>query len=122
MEKASSLPSYSLTETLALWVHKQMDDIERASKLLELAFEICNMTPFNQFVETEAIEVFLEDMQNINFIENFHVDSNITQAMSMTSSDDTHNILVQSSIEILDHIENLTFLLFDHFEYSFKWN
>jgi len=113
------LSSLSATEILALWVNKQFDDIERSTKLISIAFDICKLTSPSSFVDESSILLFIEAMQNVNFIEEFEVDTNVISSMSLSNNNNVnkdHQYLVQGSIEILDHIENLTFLLFDLIE------
>lgn len=108
------------SEVLALWIHKQFDDIEASIKLLSIAFDICKLTNAGSFVHESSILLFIKTMQNVNFIEEFEVDRMIIDSMSVSINDkaksDDHQCLVQGCIEILDHIENLTFLLFDIIE------
>jgi hypothetical protein len=115
------LSSLSSTEILALWVNKQFDDIERSTRLISIAFDICKLTSPSSFVDESSILLFIDAMQNVNFIEEFEVDTNVIGSMSLSHNNNSniskdHQYLVQGSIEILDHMENLTFLLFDLIE------
>jgi len=110
-EESTVVPVEDLAKSnLASFIHKQMDDIEVAIEVLKLAITIRNESDPDTFIALDFINVFDNLYALVGFLNNFELDTNVKDALTM-KIDESHDELVDGCNEIIGLIEALTILL-----------
>jgi len=113
--KITLMTSDEANEILAMWVHTQMDNIDNSSECLSLVFELCSSTDANSYVDNEGVQIFIEGVQSVSFLEeSFGIDVSVKQAMKHEGSN--HEIIIGCN-EVLDHIEAFSEVLQSLYEF-----
>ena len=101
-----------LTDTLATWVHEQMDEIDCAIEVLKLGVKISTMADPNSFLDQEAVNLFSDSFAVLTFTNDFQLNSDVQNALAMQNKiDSTHDELIEGCLQIINLIGALTILL-----------
>jgi hypothetical protein len=108
---------HPMKDTLATWVHEQMDEIDCAIEVLKLGIKISTMADPNSFIDQEAVNLFSDSFAVLTFTNDFQLNSDVQNALAMQGKiDSTHDELIEGCSQIITLISNLTILLYSILE------